>query len=317
MDVLQLRYLLAITESGSITRAAASLRVAQPSLTQRMNQLERELGVRLLERGPKGARLTPAGVSFAKDAHRLVRQFDHLLASAKEEREVRGLVSVGLPSGAAVHLAAPLCAWVRRHWPGVRLELFESMSGYIEELFDGGRMDLTLSYRDGIPDERSPALYSESLYLIGEPPGGLPEADRVRVEDLAGVAIVAPGMNSRLRGLIEGVLREHEVAPDVIADVESLGTMVRLAEPGEACALLPLSAVAGSSIPARRLEPETVRHAFIRTASPTSAPEEAVAVVREGIIHVTHELAASGRWPGIHTHGETHDRSEHLPLRSR
>lgn len=308
MDVLQLRYLLTIAETGSLTRAAASLRVAQPSLTQRMNQLERELGVRLLERGPAGARLTPAGVDFLRDAHRLVRQFDHLVASAKEEREVRGLVSVGLPSGAATHLAAPLCSWVRRHWPGVRLELFESMSGYVEELFASGRMDLTLSYRDGPPDgrEAEPTLYSERLYLVGEPPEGLPEADRVRVEDLAGVPIVAPGLNSSLRGLINGVLRERDVEPFVIADVESLGTMVRLAEVGEACALLPLSAVAGSDIPARRLEPETIRHAVIRTASPTSAPEEAVAIVRDGIIHVTRELAVSGRWPGIRLQEETH-----------
>ena len=301
MDVLQLRYLLAIAETGSISRAAASLRVAQPSLTQRMNRLERELGVRLLDRHPTGARLTPAGSSFVRDAHRLVRQFDHLVTSAKEEQEVRGLVSVGLPSGAATHLAAPLCAWVRRHWPGVRLELFESMSGYIQELFRTGRMDLALAYGVGPAPARGsePVLYAESLYLLGEPPGGLPEPDRATVADLAGVPIVAPGMHSQLRGLIEGVVREHDVEPVVIAHVESLGTMVRLAEDGEACALLPWSAATGSGAVARRLEPEIVRHAVIRTASPTSAPEDAVSVVREGITTVTRELAASGRWPGI------------------
>lgn len=304
MDVQQLRYLLTIAETGSISRAADRLRVAQPSLTQRMNQLERELGVRLLDRGPRGARLTPAGVTFTQDAHRLVRQFDHLVASAREEREVRGLVSVGLPSGAATHLAAPLCAWARRQWPGVRLELFESMSGYVEELFSGGRLDITLAYREG--PAGADALYEESLYLIGDPPGGLPSPDEVDVADLTGIALVAPGLHSGLRGLIEGVLRDHDVELEVIADVESLGTMVRLAEQGEACALLPLSAVAGSQIPARRLHPETVRHAYVRTASTTSAPEEAVAVVRDGIDHVTRELAASGRWPGIRTRGDAH-----------
>lgn len=306
MDVLQLRYLLAIAESGSLSRAAASLRVAQPSLTQRMNQLERELGVRLLERGPRGARLTPAGKSFTRDAHRLVRQFDHLVTSAREAQEVRGLVSVGLPSGAATHLAAPLCSWMRHHWPGVRLELFESMSGYIQELFSTGRMDIALTYGDGPMPVRGPdpVLYTESLYLLGEPPGGLPDTDRVRVEDLAGVPIVAPGMHSQLRGLIEGILRERDVEPVVIADVESLATMVRLAEVGEACALLPLSAAVGSPTRARRLEPETVRHAVIRTASPTSAPEDAVSAVREGVITVTRELVAAGRWPGIRTQEE-------------
>lgn len=300
MDVLHLRFFLAIVETGSLSRASAALRMSQPSLSQRMNQLERELGVRLLERGPRGARLTPAGADFARDASRLVRQFDHLATSAKDEHSVRGLVTVGIPSGAAAYLAAPLCSQVRRRWPGVRLELFESMSGYINELFDRGRMDLTLAYTAEsahLPGDLP--VYSESLHLAGDPGGSLPAGDTVRVEDLAGVPIVAPASHSSLRALVERVLREHEVEPEVIADVESLGTMVRLVEAGEACALLPLSATAGTDLTVRRLDPETVRDAVVRTASTPSAPEEAVDAVRSTIITLTRELAASGRWPGI------------------
>lgn len=300
MDVLQLRYLLAIVETGSFSRASALLRLSQPSLSQRMNHLEREVGVRLLERGPRGARLTPAGADFVRDANRLVRQFDHLAASAKQEHPVRGLVAVGLPSGAARHLAAPLYSRMRRGWPGVRLELFESMSGYINELFDRGRMDLTLAYtRHGVHLPADVPLYSESLYVVGDPAGALPPGETIRVEDLTGVPIVAPASHSSLRALVERVLHEHDVEPEVVADVESLTTMVRLAEEGEACALLPLSATADTDIPVRRLEPETVRDAVLRTAASPSAPEAAVDAVRASIISLTRELAASGRWRGI------------------
>ena len=308
MDIVQLRFLLAVVDAGSLSRAAAQLRVSQPALSQRMTQLERELGVQLLERGPRGVRPTRAGLDFYRDAHRLVRQFDHLAAAASDRQEVRGLVAVGIPSGAAVHLAAPLLSWTREHCPGVRLELFESMSGYVAELFDQGRMDLAVVYLPGPPDRHDDVpLYAEDLWLVGEPPEPPPHGDRIALRDLEGVPIVAPGTRSSLRSLIEQALRAEQVTPRVVADVESLGTMVRIAESGEACAILPLSSTSGArpDLARRRLDPPLGRHAVVRTAPGTAAPREAVDVVRRGIVAVTRELAAAGRWPGIRPEGGT------------
>lgn len=301
MDVLQLRYFLTIVETGSLSKASEVLRISQPSLSQRMNHLEREFGVQLLERGPRGTRLTPTGTAFARDATRLVRQFDHLAATARQPLALRGLVAVGLPSGAAKYLAAPLYARMRRDWPGVRLELFESMSGYINELFDRGRMDLTLAYTlSGDYLVGDVPVYSEDLYVVGDPGGVLPTGEKtIPVQELTGVPIVAPASHSSLRALIERVLRQHQVEPEVVADVESLGTMVRLAQEGQACALLPLSAAAGTDVPVRRLEPAVARDAVVRTAPNPSAPGEAIDAVRSSIIDLTHQLAATGHWPGI------------------
>ncbi|WP_432478016.1 LysR substrate-binding domain-containing protein [Nocardioides sp. GXQ0305] len=311
MDILQLRYLLAVVDAGSLSQAAAMLRVSQPALSQRMTQLERELDVRLLERGPRGVRPTRAGLDFSRDARRLVRQFDHLAASAADRQEVRGLVAVGIPSGAAVHLAAPLLSWTREHCPGVRLELFESMSGYVEELFGQGRMDLAVVYLDGsagrpADGHQDVPLYAEDLYLVGAPPVRPPSDDRIALRDLDGVPIVAPGTRSSLRALIERALREERVTPTVVADVESLGTMVRVAERGEACAILPLSSTSGAdpALPTRLLEPRLTRHAVVRTAPATSAPRDAVDAVRGGIVAVTRQLAEDGCWPGIRPEGD-------------
>jgi len=107
VDIVQLRYLLAVVDAGSLSRAAAQLRVSQPALSQRMTQLERELGVQLLERSPRGVRPTRAGLDFYRDAHRLVRQFDHLAASAADRQEVRGWSPSASPR-------APPSTWPRR-----------------------------------------------------------------------------------------------------------------------------------------------------------------------------------------------------------
>ncbi|BBY16477.1 LysR substrate-binding domain-containing protein [Mycolicibacterium litorale] len=301
MDITDLRYLIAVVDAGSLSRAAVALRISQPALSQRMTHLEDELGVRLLERGPRGVLATEAGQDFYRDAHRMVRQFDQLSRAVSDHRQIRGLVAVGLPSAVATQLAAPLYSWVRQQVPGVRLELFESMSGYIEELFDRGRMDLAVVYRDQ-PRERPGdiALYSEELYLVGDPGRPVASDTTIRLPELADVPLVAPGIRSSLRVMIEQALREHRISPTVVADVESLSTMVRIAQTGDACALLPLSSATAASVPIRHvIDPPLRRFAMVRTANELSAPREAVDAVCRGIAEVTRQLARAGKWQGI------------------
>lgn len=87
MELRHLRYFVAVAEELSLTRAAARLGIAQPPLSQQIAKLERELEVRLLERGPRGVRLTTAGAALLDEAHvvlartgeatRIVRQVEH------------------------------------------------------------------------------------------------------------------------------------------------------------------------------------------------------------------------------------------------
>ncbi|WP_426245648.1 LysR substrate-binding domain-containing protein [Nocardioides sp. LHG3406-4] len=302
MDISQLRYFVAVVDAGSLSRAASALHMSQPALSQRMAQLERDLDVRLLDRGPRGVRATGIGQELYRDAHRLLRQFDELARGVTQRHPVRGLVAVGLPSAAAAHLAAPLFALTRRTFPGVHLELFESMSSYIEELFSRGRMDLALRYRT---DRTAPAgetpLYSEDLYLVGDAGRASESDEEIRLADLAGVPLVAPGVRSGLRSLIDQTFADHGIVPTVVADVESLATMVRIAESGDACAILPRSCVGpGAASPAVRriVDPVVERHVTLRRARDLSAPHDAVTAVERAIVEVVAELSAHDAWPG-------------------
>jgi DNA-binding transcriptional LysR family regulator len=68
LELRHLRYCIAVAEEGSFTRAASRLRLAQQAVSRQIADLERELGVKLFERGARGARLTPAGAAFVEDA---------------------------------------------------------------------------------------------------------------------------------------------------------------------------------------------------------------------------------------------------------
>jgi LysR family transcriptional regulator, hydrogen peroxide-inducible genes activator len=72
MELHQLEYLLAVAEEGSVTRAAESLMLAQPSLSQQLRKLEREVGQPLFDRLPRGVVLTEAGRRLVEDARRIL-----------------------------------------------------------------------------------------------------------------------------------------------------------------------------------------------------------------------------------------------------
>ncbi len=92
----QLRYLVTVAEEGQITRAASKLKLAQPTVSQAIAQLERELGVELLERHPRGVTLTAAGETFIVKARAaLAAETDAAQTARSLARAGRGAMAVG------------------------------------------------------------------------------------------------------------------------------------------------------------------------------------------------------------------------------
>ncbi|MFF0723848.1 LysR substrate-binding domain-containing protein [Streptomyces sp. NPDC004134] len=305
MDIAQLRDFIAVVDAGSLSRATRALHVSQPAISQRMAQLEAHLGVRLLDRGPRGVRPTSAGRSLYRDAQQLVRQFDRLAQDITGSRPpVHGPVAIGLPTTVAAPLAPALFTWVRAHYPGIHLQVFESMSGYVHELLLAGRLDLAAVFReDAAPRPAELPLYSESLYLIGQPDPAPATLADVPLTDLRDVPLVTPGARSNLRILVDRAFAAYGMVPVNVGDVESLGTLIRIAESGEACTILPRSVVADHDprrLGVRRIvAPALRRHVAVLTATDRYEPRDSVEAVRRGIVEVTRELAAADRWPGI------------------
>src|SRR6185369_17927690 len=88
MDLRQVEYVLAVVERGSFTKAAASMQVSQPSLSDGIRRLESELGVRLFHRLGRSVELTDAGRAFVGPARQLVRDRDAVLESVAAVREL-------------------------------------------------------------------------------------------------------------------------------------------------------------------------------------------------------------------------------------
>lgn len=113
----QLRYFVTVAEEGQITRAAEKLYIAQPALSQAISQLESELGLQLLERHPRGVRLTPSGEAFLEKARAVVEtERDVQLTAQSLARAARGVIEVGF-IGPPPPMTAPdlFAAFARSH----------------------------------------------------------------------------------------------------------------------------------------------------------------------------------------------------------
>lgn len=298
MDIRSMRYFVAIVDHGSLTRAAEVACVAQPALSQQLATLEAEYGVPLVHRGPKGVKPTEAGKTLYRHARTILKQVESAGADVRAAgAEVTGAVAIGLPTTAAAAFGMPLIRAVRARYPQVRLQLFESMSGYISELLNNNRLDFAILFRDTASRAVEPEmLASESLYLIGNPPepaaagsGRRPahaSRDTIALKQLAGVPLVLPSGSQGLREVLERSFTQAGAALNVVADLDSLPFLLASAREGLACTILPASAVdpSDAAMPTRLILPElrrTLSLCWPRALPRTRAAEAVADILRE------------------------------------
>src|SRR6476620_4612459 len=137
VELQQMRYVVAVAETNSFTRAAKRCLVVQSALSHQIARLEKELGARLFDRTSRQVRLTAAGEVFLPEARQALDAAERARAEvAATAGEVRGRLAVGaIPTVAAVDLPAALKEFHLRHRQ-VRISL---RSGASEDLIEGVR----------------------------------------------------------------------------------------------------------------------------------------------------------------------------------
>lgn len=306
MDIRQLRYFVTIIDSGSLSKAAEKLCVAQPALSQQMTGLEFDLKTQLLLRSSQGVRPTEAGKALYRHARAVLRQIEQAredvrLGSVGES----GQVAVGLPTSVANLLAIPLFKRIRAEYPGIHLQIFESESGYLAELLANGRLDMSVLFRNTETRGMSVQhLLDEDLFVFGDI--GVPEAGArtdCPMRLLQGVPMALPSSNQGLRLLIERSFAREGLQLNVIADIDSLPTIKGAAQEGLACTILPSSSLTphdrahGPAI--RRLVDPGIRRP-VGLCWPNSLPRiSAALVVHQVIVQLVVQMVNDHTWTGV------------------
>jgi DNA-binding transcriptional LysR family regulator len=144
MELRHIRYFLAVAQERNVTRAAEKLGMGQPPLSQQINALEKELGVRLFRRTGHGVVLTEAGEAFAVDAKRLLDDARHAVQKAQSAgRGETGHLSIGFTGSAVFNpVVSNLIRTFRQSYPGVELTLIEGNTAQLLAYLDDGRLDV-------------------------------------------------------------------------------------------------------------------------------------------------------------------------------
>ncbi|MGW5731496.1 MULTISPECIES: LysR family transcriptional regulator [Streptomyces] len=247
MSLRQYEYALAVAEQGSVTAAAEMLHVAQPSVSQQIRGLERELGVQLFARTPSGLVPTVVGRAFLREAEVAVSAARRARATARAGADdLVGELVVSVQMGFGTHQLPSALGALRRRFPRLEVTVFEEpSSAELEQLGRRGVLDLALMAQC----EQSPAdahhLGDEQFVAVLGAGHRLLAADRVGLRDLAGEAWVRFDRDSALDAVLLDVLRGGELAPTTAARVSQTATAVRWAAQGLGVTLVPASAVPG------------------------------------------------------------------------
>ena len=154
MKLHHLRDLLAIAEKGSINSAAKHLGMAQPALSRSVRELEREIGVPLLERQPTGTMLTPMGILFARRATSAVNELRRARDEVQQlQGSVQGTVVACVSGVAHIALLSEALAPFYEAYPHVKLRIIEGVYPMVEARLKSGAVDFYI----GAAPEGGPA----------------------------------------------------------------------------------------------------------------------------------------------------------------
>ncbi|MER5486181.1 transcriptional regulator CynR [Streptomyces sp. NPDC002812] len=239
LELRHLRYLLAVAEHASFTRAAEELRISQPTLSQQIKQLESTIGVQLLDRtGRSGVRLTDAGETYVLHARRALRD---LAAAERAVHDVadlsRGHLRLAVTPTFTAYLVGPLAAELHARHPGITLDVKDMAQDRIEAGLLADELDLGIAF-DGphLPGVTATPLYAETLSLVtaaGPPHPPLP------VTGLADRQLALLSGDFATRGHIDAYLADHRVRPRIAVEANSVQTLTEIVRRTDLATVLP------------------------------------------------------------------------------
>jgi LysR family transcriptional regulator, nitrogen assimilation regulatory protein len=284
VELSQLSAFLCVVDEGGFTRAAAQLGITQSALSRQVALLEADLGQRLLTRTGRGAVPTEAGLALQGHARSLLEQAHRAREELRGlEASPRGRVTVGLPPRVAHALAAPLVQSFRARFPDAVLAVTEGLSVALRERLIAGRIDLAVLFDPpAAPQLEYRMLCREPLVLVASAvTRALPK--RVNLEALAAYPMVLPSSGNALRTLVDDAARRAGVTLQVVAEVDSVHTVLSLVRGGVGSTVMPASGVRGyadasGAAPLRMavIGPPAIRNTMV-LAAPRERPQTRLA----------------------------------------
>ena len=309
MDLKQLRAIIAIAETGSVTRAAQTLHVVQPALSRQLRLLEKELGAPLFERTRHGMHLTDAGQTLVDHARRAMRELDRARAEVVAPGTVSGSVAIGLLPSTSALLSGKLIESLRAKYPDLNVRLTIGFAGHLQQWLESGEIDLALLYalKPSTLLDVQP-LVDEVLYLVGPTNAGLRFDKSISMSDVASSPLIMPSSPHGLSKLLEHACAVAGVRLTVVTETNSMQVQKELVSHGLGFTILPSVAIF-DDVANRRLSaapitaPDLSRRIVLALPMPRRASITVRSVANE-LCTLIQDIISRGGWPGARWLGD-------------
>jgi len=245
LSVVRLRVLREVAQHGSISAAAEALSYTQSAVSQQIAVLEREAGMKLLERRPRGVRLTAAGQTLVEHAERILARLQAAEAELSAIAGLRGghLRMASFPTAGATLMPVAIATF-RASYPEVTLTLAEGEPQEIAARLKAGEFDLALLFEFAgetslQQDMTRVELLEDPMYLALPGDHALAARKRLHLEDLAAEAWIQTSSSSPCARHVVDCCRAAGFEPNVAFESDDYQTVQGLVAAGVGVALIP------------------------------------------------------------------------------
>lgn len=248
MQFQQLAYFVAVAETRHFTRAAEQMQVAQPSLSQQVRALERDIGASLFHRIRGNVSLTEAGETLLPIARRILADTDTAYRAIRELDELgRGRVRLGATPSLCTGLLPTMLATFCRDYPGIELVLHEGGSRDLQTELSEGALDLAMIVDSRVQDEPRLSmlpLFVEQLVVISPKDSPSPvRGPRMRIGELEGRPLVMFRRGYDLREATVAACRAEGFEPTFAIEGGEMDAVLEFVKAGMGLAVVPSTVV--------------------------------------------------------------------------
>jgi DNA-binding transcriptional LysR family regulator len=284
MNIRQLETFFWVAKLGTFTAAADRLKATQSTVSLRIQELERNLGIALFDRSQRTARLTAKGRSLVPYAEQMLRLSGEIRDRVASAGSIEGTLRVGVAEVVSITWLPRLVKEIHARFPRITLELDEALTQDLVDRLQAGSLDLILAPGRVPGYGRSPvSLGWVDFAWMASPALGLP-AERMGPRDLQSWPVIALARESYHHTSIEEWFRSADASCRRIDTCKSLGVAASLAAAGLGLTLLPTQCY--------QREVAAGRLCIVETAPPLMPVEFTATTTVDGIQPLARRIAA-------------------------
>lgn len=242
MLLRHIRYFIAVAQHRNFTRAAEALHVSQPTLSQQIRQLEDTLGVPLFDRSGREIQLTDAGAAYLHYARRAMHDLEGGKRAIHDVQELsRGTLRLAMTPTFTAYLIGPLLEKYNRRYPNLTLNILEIPQDRIEAMLNEDALDIGIAFDEThSPDIETQVLFVEALALmVGKSHPYAESRASLTLDEFRNQALVLLNQQFATRHTVDRYCRQHDVAPRIAMEVNSISAVIELVQRTTLATLLP------------------------------------------------------------------------------